>query len=77
MRLEITDARAFESFRTGLEILAALRARYDAFLSFTSYLDLLSGIADVHRRGIPQVLERADADVRRFLARRSRYLLYP
>ena len=77
VRLEITDARAFESFRTGLEILAALRARYDAFLSFTSYLDLLSGIADVHRRGIPQVLERADADVRRFLARRSRYLLYP
>lgn len=77
LRLEITDRAAFESFRTGLEILAALRQRHDAFLSFTSYLSLLSGISRVQDLPVATVLARADADVRHFLDRRNAYLLYP
>lgn len=77
VRLEITDRSRFEGFRTGLEILAALRRRHDAFLSFRSYLDLLSGIRGTKDRNVRDLLDRADADRRSFLARRAPYLLYP
>ncbi|MBE0644122.1 MAG: DUF1343 domain-containing protein [Bacteroidetes bacterium] len=76
-RLEISDRAMFDSFRTGVEILSELRLRYGAFLSFTSYLDLLAGIADMTNQPSDEIFRRSAEDVRRFSARRIPYLLYP
>lgn len=75
--IEIEDRRRFEPFRTGMEILVALRARHGAFLSTTTYLSLLSGISGFIDQSVPALLSRSDADVRRFRDRRKSYLLYP
>ncbi|MBR9975620.1 MAG: DUF1343 domain-containing protein [Bacteroidetes bacterium] len=77
VRLEITNRHCYESFRTGLEIIAVLRRQHDAFLSFRSYLDLLSGIRGTKDRSVFDLLDRADADRRDFLPLRAPYLLYP
>jgi hypothetical protein len=77
VRLEITDRSEYESFRTGAEILAELRMRYGAFLSVTSYLDLLAGLSGFMELSLEDASRRSAEDVRRFSARRSPYLLYP
>ncbi len=76
-RLEITDRSAFESFRTGMEILDAVRTRYGAFLSFTPYLDTLAGVRGIIDVPLSAISQRSAEDVRRFVARRIPYLLYP
>lgn len=76
-RLEITDHATYESFRTGLEILDELRARYGAFLSFTPYLDTLAGVRGMIDLPLSEISRRSAADGRRFAARRIPYLLYP
>jgi uncharacterized protein YbbC (DUF1343 family) len=74
--LEITDRAAFESFRSGMEILSVLRARYGAFLSVTSYLDQLAGVPRIIELSLPAVSQRSADDVQRFTAQRIPYLLY-
>lgn len=77
LRLEILDRGAFEPFRTGMEILAVLRARHGAFLSVTSYLSLLAGMSGFSAQSVAAVLSRTDADRRHFRTVRAEYLLYP
>ncbi|MBR9977781.1 MAG: DUF1343 domain-containing protein [Bacteroidetes bacterium] len=77
IRLEIIDRRAFQSVRTGLEILFELRGRYGAFISHTSYLYRLFGVPDFLDGSLSAIVERCNEDVRSFLTRRTDYLLYP
>ncbi len=77
VRIEITDRATFNAFRTGVNILDEVRAQYGAFLSFTSYLDLLAGVSGFIKLPIEDAIRRSAEDIRRFSARRIPYLLYP
>ncbi|MBL0176124.1 MAG: DUF1343 domain-containing protein [Ignavibacteria bacterium] len=79
--LRVRDARAFQSVRTGVMLLAALREMYGARVTATPFLDMLAGVRGLFdrlraTRAAAELVASWDEALAAFLRLRAPYLLY-
>jgi uncharacterized protein YbbC (DUF1343 family) len=80
VKLEITDAAAFDSIRTGLEIADAIHRLYPERFQVTKLMDLLASQATVDAliqyQAPAAIIAGWKSDLEQFRALRANYLLY-